>query len=371
MKKLLRYILAFSLAFVTPAFAQPPGQLVSGYDYTNTKTHQLNVDAQGRLQIVGSAVGGSVFGNNANGVAPTQPPVFVGGWDGTLVRSLLTDTGGRAVVNVNGSVNVTQAVGTSLQTAVNGAVTTAAPTYTTGTANLLSLTTGGLLRSTNPNMELAQGATTAGSTGPLVQCSIATTNPTGTNGTTGPFTCNGAGAIYANIGSPSVSVAVVTTTNDSVSNTANTFPINSKSYVYNGTTWDRIRGIQGSDQSGTGVTSTANTPNSNVNAAILPVVSTSVGSSLILKASAGNLYRIAVTTGATQGYLMVFNAVTAPADGAVTPQLCRVIAANSSLEVDHAEIPQRYATGITAVFSSTGCFTKTASATAMIEGDVE
>jgi hypothetical protein len=107
------------------------------------------------------------------------------------------------------------------------------------------------------------------------------------------------------------------------------------------------------------------------NVAIVPVVSSAVESGHVLKASAGNLYRIRVTTGGTAGYVGVSNATTVPADGAVTPQLCQAVAANSTVEIDHSVIPDRYSTGISAWFSSTGCFTKTASATAMIEGFVQ
>lgn len=112
-------------------------------------------------------------------------------------------------------------------------------------------------------------------------------------------------------------------------------------------------------------------PTSAASAAIVSVVSAAAESSHVLKASAGNLYRLAVTTGATAGFLLVVNAAAAPSNGVVTPLLCRQIAANSSLEVDHAALPDRYGTGITALFSSTGCFTLTLSATAMFEGAVQ
>jgi len=76
---------------------------------------------------------------------------------------------------------------------------------------------------------------------------------------------------------------------------------------------------------------------------------------------------VAITTGGAAGFLMVFDATSAPADGAVTPRICRVVAANSSLEVVF-NAPVNFGTGITAVFSTTGCFVKTSSATAFIEG---
>ncbi len=103
---------------------------------------------------------------------------------------------------------------------------------------------------------------------------------------------------------------------------------------------------------------------------ITPVVSTAAESSHVFKASAGNLYGYQVTAGAAAGYVMIFNATSAPVDGAVTPIKCVVVPANATVGVT-ADPPEAFSTGITAVFSTTGCFTKTASATAMFSGDVK
>lgn len=104
-----------------------------------------------------------------------------------------------------------------------------------------------------------------------------------------------------------------------------------------------------------------------------PIASSSSGalqSNRVLKASAGNLASLTVTTDGTAGHVMVFDATSAPADGAVTPKICRHVAANSTVVLTF-NYPAAFATGITAVFSSTGCFTKTASATAFFEGYVQ
>ena len=116
---------------------------------------------------------------------------------------------------------------------------------------------------------------------------------------------------------------------------------------------------------------TVPTPTTASTNAVAGISSPSVEGGRVLKASAGNLYRVVVTTGGTAGYLMVFNATTVPADGAVTPGICRAVAANSTLSVSVADMPISWSTGITAVFSSTGCFTKTVSATAFFEGYVK
>lgn len=113
-------------------------------------------------------------------------------------------------------------------------------------------------------------------------------------------------------------------------------------------------------------------PSATAASGITPVVSTSAESGHVLKASAGNLYSLTTTTAGTAGYVMVFNAISAPGDGAVTPIECVVVAANSTVSINYNPGPPSvYGTGITAVFSSTGCFTKTASATAFFSGKVQ
>lgn len=143
----------------------------------------------------------------------------------------------------------------------------------------------------------------------------------------------------------------------------------STSYLFNASLWDRPRSIQGADGTGLGVVAMHESPNSNVNAGIVPQVTSTVASSLVAKASAGNLYALNVVSGASQGYVMLFNATSAPADGTVTPTKVWVLAANSSLNFEFSP-PIRLSTGITLVYSTTGPFSKTASATAFISADI-
>lgn len=78
-----------------------------------------------------------------------------------------------------------------------------------------------------------------------------------------------------------------------------------------------------------------------------------------------------VTSGAAAGYLLTFDAVSAPANGAVLPRECVVVPAFTTIGVDFGTTSEPYVTGLTAVFSTTGCFTKTASATAFFKGRVQ
>lgn len=130
------------------------------------------------------------------------------------------------------------------------------------------------------------------------------------------------------------------------------------SYVFNGTTWDRQRG----DTNGTYV---VGLPVATASAGTAPVVTSAVAGTLVGKASAGNLYGINVVAGASAGFVLITNTTTAPADGAVTPSLCYPVAANGVLNTTFPT-PVAFTTGISISFSTTGCFSKTASATAFI-----
>lgn len=205
---------------------------------------------------------------------------------------------------------------------------------------------------------------------PRMICEYNASQPTLFTGAPGAIQCDVKGNIRTVITTSGDTSAVATGNNvgDGSLNSLNRLFVYSANELSNGTSWDWMRSVPGATAGlGGGVLAVADIPNSSANSAIVPAKCTAVCGSLIVKAAAGNLYRVAITTGASAGYLMVFDATTPPADGTVTPVLCRAVAANASLDVSHAGAPDRYSTGITAVFSTTGCFTKTISATAAIE----
>lgn len=103
-----------------------------------------------------------------------------------------------------------------------------------------------------------------------------------------------------------------------------------------------------------------------------PVVSTAAEGSHILKAVPGCLLSVYVTAGSTAGYLLLFNSDTVPADGAVTPQDCIQVPASTTQSLNWApQPPEWFSAGLVAVFSTTGCFTKTLSATAYFHAFVQ
>jgi hypothetical protein len=112
-------------------------------------------------------------------------------------------------------------------------------------------------------------------------------------------------------------------------------------------------------------------PTATATAALPGVSSTAPEASHVLKAAAGNLYSVYATATAA-GVLMVVNAATPPTSpSAVTPIECVPVAANAEGSIVFPSVPESYSTGITALYSSTGCFTYTASATAFIHGNVK
>jgi len=146
-----------------------------------------------------------------------------------------------------------------------------------------------------------------------------------------------------------------------VDSIANSVGQRSFGHIFNGSTWDRQRG----DTTGTYMVATPTPAAAN---AIAPIAGSLVNA-LVGKASPGNLYGVEITTAATAGYLYVFNATAAPADGAVVAgtasgnyQHCQAVAASSTVPRSW-EIPDRYSVGIVAVFSTTACGTLTKNAT--------
>lgn len=98
-------------------------------------------------------------------------------------------------------------------------------------------------------------------------------------------------------------------------------------------------------------------------ASITPVVSAGLEASHVLKNAAGSLYSVyaSALTGGVTGYLLIFNATSAPADGAVTPIIAVPFTATGVASANFQGIPPAaFSTGITAVISSgTTPFTKT------------
>ena len=98
--------------------------------------------------------------------------------------------------------------------------------------------------------------------------------------------------------------------------------------------------------------------------------STALESSRILGTGSRQLIGFQVNMTAA-GWVMLFDSATVPADGPVTPVKWWQVAANSTLAVSWgADAPLLLLNGCTLVFSTTGPFTKTTSASATFSGEV-
>lgn len=350
MRKL--FLLASAIALISqPALAQLQSQVVAGSDNGATR-RILKTDNTGRLEVVGAAAGGVVYGPDAENAPPSQDPLLAS----CIYRAAPpTVTDGDIVIlqcDANGKLNV--------NAAISGSVSA---TVTQATASNL-----------NAQVVGAVAANAANTGNPVkIGCNYNSSLPTYDNGDIGDVQCTSSGELItrtfltASTGTP---LTIGASGADNSSNTRNAYY--SYGYIsgYDGSTWDRLVTIDGASTS-VGVLGVAQVPTNSANAAVTPQATTAVASNLVLCSAACNFYGAALTTGAVGGYLMVFNATSAPADGAVTPTICRAIGANSSVEVDYSTSPRRMSTGATAVFSTTGCYTKTASATAAIEGASE
>jgi hypothetical protein len=102
-----------------------------------------------------------------------------------------------------------------------------------------------------------------------------------------------------------------------------------------------------------------------------PSATAVAGSGIVLSATPDSLTGLEVTSGATAGFVLVFDSATVPGDGTVAPALCHQMLASTSWEMPIDPLqPPFFHLGVSVVYSSTGCFTKTASATAFISGQV-
>jgi hypothetical protein len=100
------------------------------------------------------------------------------------------------------------------------------------------------------------------------------------------------------------------------------------------------------------------------------VQTSALAANLVVKASPGNLYDFEVAADATLSgaawWIMIYDATSAPADGAVTPAKCYAMTAGATTLTAAFPTPTAFTAGITIGVSTTGCFTKTASTHAFI-----
>jgi len=186
-----------------------------GFFQTTATNNPLTTGQQGEFQVT------------ANRALFTNPRNAAGTEIATATAPFRVDPTGTTTQPVNGT--VTANAGTNLNTSalaldtsiqgllvsqggaiagkagpmVQGSVTTAAPTYTTGTVNPLSLDTAGNLRvnvvAGSASGNVGQGSTTSGETGPMAQGAVTTAAPTYTTGQTNPLSIDTAGNLRVTV----------------------------------------------------------------------------------------------------------------------------------------------------------------------------
>ena len=77
------------------------------------------------------------------------------------------------------------------------------------------------------------------------------------------------------------------------------------------------------------------------------------------------------TLSAAAWWVMIYDATSAPGDGAVTPAKCYAAPSGTTSMSGAFTAPSAFLTGVTIGVSTTGCFSKTASTHAFISGDYE
>lgn len=257
-------------------------------------------------------------------------------------------TGALRVTGSFTSGNVAQGSTTSGQTGllIQGAVTTAAPSYTTAQTNPLSLTTGGALRveasqATAANLNaLVSGPDANNATptvNPLAVAGLYSTNPTTlTNGAIGRLQLDSRGNLKVNIfGNNSVNAVVAGTSAD---NTALgvALNVNSVGMIYDGSTSDMARAISASFGSSVGVAA--------VEEAGAPFVRIATNTTTNgIKSGAGILHKVVINTkGAAANTLTLYDNTTAT--GTVIAIIDTVNINSQALLYDLA-----FATGLSAI----------------------
>lgn len=137
---------------------QQPPTLMYGLDVSTKLTHPISVDSQGNLGLAGTFSGAVAGGLTNNGAAPSTNNLGVlsvlanaaaPSWTEGRLVTLSTDLAGALRVSGGGGgLQYTLGATTSGESGnvILGAVTTAAPTYTTAQSNAISLTTAGSVR---------------------------------------------------------------------------------------------------------------------------------------------------------------------------------------------------------------------------------
>lgn len=344
---------------------------------TPSGTQDVNIK-----QVGGNAVTTTVpvSGAAAAGSAVSGNPVLVGGTDGTNARTVLVDSSGRLQTSVQGNV-ASGAADSGNPVKIGGVYNGTVPTVTTGqrvdwqmsnkgeglaslsqNGNQANIVQGGdagsngsysLLTSARASVfngtswdrvrdaSSANATTGTGLRGAGVLGKYNSTFPTYTDGQFGNLQINSNGQLYTIISNGNVA-AGVGNPGDATSNGASGLRTTGFSLVFNGTSWDRTRSIQGvlGDNTGLGVqaTATAGAKFSNITTATTTTV----------KSGAGILHGITINTPVASATITLYDKTTATGTKIATITLPSTITSESPFRLMY---DVSFATGLTIVTS--------------------
>jgi hypothetical protein len=352
------------------SFAQTQAQVVSacgtlgsGVTYAAGRTYSLTQDTTGKLCDTGGGGGGG--GSTAN--QGTQAASATGStWFFQGAGAAGTPSGGvLSVQGVSGgtSLGVTDAQGAQAATATGN-------TWFFQGAGAAGTPSGGVL-----TVQGGVGGTALPVSGTVTTTPSGTQNVTGTGaaGTpaTGVITVQGIASGTALSVTDTTSVAQGSTTSGQVGPLVQGTANSSIGVSYSNGTTQPLSFFTSGGGLAVGIV-----PSASPRAGLTPVVSASAEASHVLKSSSGNLYSVTATNlTTTAGFLAIVNATTAPTTGsAITPLACVPLPASGVANINYNPGPgATYSTGITALVSSNAsCFTFTSGTiTAFISGAVQ
>lgn len=315
---------------------------------TTTPANQLKVNADGSINVTSSGGGGgtsSTFGSafpaagtaaglsdgtnmvpwkTANGLGDAATGANTGGiaawyFNGTTWDRARGDTTNGAWVNVKTSALPTGASTAANQTAPQGTVApgtaataslmqgcvynTSAPAPTNGQGLAIQCDSAGRQITVDASTA-AQGSTTSGQLGQLTQGAVTTNAPSYSNGQTSPLSITTAGLLRVNIAASAGGAITGQTPADAQTNAVTAFNTAGFPFVFNGTTWDRLR-----EGSVTGTALVSATPTTSNGLSVKRLLVANNTTSVAVDASAGQLYGIEAFNNSTViAYVKLYNA---------------------------------------------------------------
>jgi len=340
-----------------------------GFDGTNWRA--LNVTSGGILGIYAPiGLGAAVEGQVAAGATDSGRPVKIGGFASVNAPTVVA-----AGQRVNAWYGIAgQAIVGGQGTSGSDGQTQLSSITEPGGGSRPLWTVGGVFNGTSYDRQRdatsANATTGTGLLGAGILGQYTATLPTYTAGQYGTIAMSNRGLLYTlAVDGGGQPLQTLGGDADQRATTITAPYTNARNFLLNGTGWDRSRTVQGSDGTGAGVAAVSETPNSAAGAAIVPA--TALGAtSLVGKASPGNLYGATVTASTAQtgaGYFIVANLAAAPASGtaltAAQVLYCVAVQPGATSSMGGTGVPDRGTVGLTALYS-TSCATFTPQATA-------